>query len=211
MASKHHPVDLKGLLEAKIKQTIEANQLEHRGGFLTTDFVTEIFTTENLAEQLKDHPEAESVPSEDLRKTAQKIRDHQKQLYAILLLMGESRRIHSVIFSEVNSIKDEFLFRPTTTVPSLQWYTKERLDRLTFFDGIADTFYRKQWIFPPSLLTTETLEFPEKHFVFPFESAPELLGSGLHGDVYKVTVSSHFLQIRQSEQVSHVRSCTSPL
>ena len=58
MASKPLTVQLKALLEAKMKDAIETNGLEYRGGFLTVEAVTDILTKENLAKQLAEHPDA---------------------------------------------------------------------------------------------------------------------------------------------------------
>lgn len=206
MASSLPTADLKALLEAKMKKMIDKNGLEYRGGFLTVDYVQEIFTTENLAEQLKDHPEGRWHSAHVRKQLAVSIRENQKQLYSILLLIGESHRIHRIPQSEAKLINDDHLFGPTTNA-----YELERLQSMTFFDGIADAFYRKQWIFPPSLSAPKTLEFPAEHFRFPFTSERRTLGNGYHGDVYAVEVPSSFLQTKQSNDISQVRSCNSLL
>jgi hypothetical protein len=203
MASKPLTVQLKALLEAKMKDAIETNGLEYRGGFLTVEAVTDILTKENLAKQLAEHPDARWHSWHARGELAGKIRDNQKQLYTILLLINESHRIHRVHETEVDSIKDEFLFKTTTT-----GYTQERLKNQSFFEGIATAFYRKQWIFPPGLSTSKTLDFPAECFVFPFKSTRHTLGDGnggYHGDVYAVEVPSYFLQTSRSDQSSQVR------
>jgi hypothetical protein len=203
MANNPPTADLKVLLEAKMKKTIEENGLGYRGGFLTVDYVQEIFTTENLAEQLKDHPECRWHAAHVRKQLAVSIKENWKQLYSVLLLIGESHRIHRIPQSEAKLINDEYLFGSTTDT-----YELERLQSVTFFDGIADAFYQKQWIFPPGLSAPKTLDFPVKHFHFPFTSARRVLGDGqggYHGVVYEVEVSGSFLRTRQSNGKSQVQ------
>jgi hypothetical protein len=193
MAGVPQTVKLKTLLLAELRRTNELNHLPHRGAFLTTDRVDEIFSTESLVEQLKDHQDGKHLSIHARKALAETIKVHHKRLYAILLLMDESSRIHGIPEGEIDLIRDDYLFAPIKGKLTMESYTQEKLEDLAFFRGITNEFYKKQWMFPPRFSTTETLEFPVEYFIFPFTSNRKSIGGGYHGDVYEVAISSGIL------------------
>jgi hypothetical protein len=206
MAGVSPTVKLKTQLLAELKRTNELNHLPHRGAFLTTDRVDEIFSTESLVEQLKDHQDGKHLSVHARKALAERIKVHHKRLYAILLLMDESSRIHGIPEGEIDLIRDDCLFAPIKSKLTMKSYTQEKLKDLAFFRGITDEFYKKQWVFPPTLSTTETLEFPPEHFIFPFISDRRWIAGGYHGDVHEVAVLSEFLHWPLGNQTTRVWS-----
>jgi hypothetical protein len=148
MAGMLSTMKLKEQLMTKLEETDKLNDLPHRGAFLTMECVDEVLTADCLTEQLKDHPNGQRLSLLSHKTLARTIRDHQKRLYSILLLLDKSNHIHHIPLEEVDKIKDDYLFTPTGTTPKSEFYTQERLNSLTFFDGIASEFYKSRTLSP---------------------------------------------------------------
>ncbi|EDU46300.1 hypothetical protein PtrSN002B_010278 [Pyrenophora tritici-repentis] len=194
------PGNLKDELMAEIERRERQNRLPVRGGFLTLEFIDELFTVGNIAQQLREHEEVRLLPKKERIQLAQFIKQNQQKLYAILLLMDES---HHLSLNNARAFTDESLFDiPEPGLASLPC-DLATLETLPLFRGFASAFYEKQFVFPPGLPTGRTISHPP-HFIFPFANERERVGYGSFGEVYKVEIPSGFLPPQADEKVSKV-------
>jgi hypothetical protein len=133
----------------------------------------------------------------------QKIKSHQK-LYAILILMDESKLILDVLDVGPEPMGDASLPRPQGQAQmdiydlgSEHPYELKALQRIEAFSKCADALYREQWKIPPRLKAETHYDFPAEHFVFPFVSKPKVIGHGSYGQVYEVEIARGHLEFSQ--------------
>jgi hypothetical protein len=192
--------NLKDKLMAEIERRKEQNRLPVRGGFLTLNFIDELFTVESIAQQLQQHEEGRRLSRKEIIQLAQSIKQNQQKLYAILLLMDKS---HHLISNNAKLFTDQRLFEiPEPGLASLPCRL-EILETQSLFNGFASAFYEKQFVFPPSLPTSRTV-FYHPHFIFPFANERERVGNGSFGEVYKVEIPNGFLSPLADEEASKV-------
>lgn len=193
MAGEPDKVDLKKLLEKQMERAKEQNGLPARGAFITEEFVRELFTLENIKEQLKDDVDTQSYSTYNIRQLAQFIKDKGKKLYAVLILLDQSPLIRP-LFERTPQVTDSFLFEtPRSGFASLPC-PMEKLKSIKHLADIADDFYQKQFVFPPSLTADETQDFHPRFFMFPFSSKPQRLNNGAYGEVYAVNLPKGYLE-----------------
>jgi len=163
------------------------NGLNPRGRFISDDFLQLLFTPENLRQRLQDF---ESVLSKRVQ-YEEFIKKRAKRVYAILILLDESSRI--LEFKE-GGVDDARLFGVSEDDFSKCFCTKEKLREIPQLEGLVDKFYEMQWVFPPTLSSTETLFFDAKFFRFPFTTEPKWIGCGAIGHVYEVEIGPGYIK-----------------
>jgi len=204
MAEFTASLDLKNQLKACIderKQTSGQKQMEERrlrvrGGFLTHDDLRRLFTRPNVMAQLRqDFPDDNEDSIGELYTL---IRSHGSKMYAILIWIGESKRVKKLMFTD--KVDDGTLFRIQESDEDIhQSYCKEKtLAKYGGMRPIAQIFYENQWIVPPTLPAIADQIFPPKLFVFPFEKASHYIDSGSYGKVCEMKIADGFLNIENA-------------
>ena len=199
MAKSTASMDLKDQLEAcvdKRKQTsgqkeMEARGLRVRGGFLTHEDLQGLFTRPNVVAQLRqDFP---NDNEDSIGELYTLIRSHGSKMYAILIWIGESKRVKKLMFTD--KVDDNTLFRIQEQGEDIcqSYCTEETLGKYAGMQSIARIFYENQWIVPPTLPAIVDQVFPPKLFVFPFEKTSHYIDSGSYGKVCEMKIADGFL------------------
>ncbi|KAH8725182.1 kinase-like domain-containing protein [Phaeosphaeriaceae sp. PMI808] len=205
MAADTGTMDLKKALERQIDLAKEQNTLRGKGGFLTEKFVGELFTVDNIkARLLKRDVDTRLHNHYDIAQLASTIKDEGTKLYAILILLEQSHRI-SPLLKGSPLINDNSLFGARQTGIASSTCSLDKLKGFASLKDIADEFYEKQWIFPPSLMGEVTFDFHAKYFRFPFTSEPQKLGGGSYGEVFAVDLPRGYLDQHTSIAYKRIR------
>ena len=186
MAQEITSDDLKGALEAEIRKTKKANNMEERGGFVPNEFLDILLTPRNIKKRLQtDFPRLEEMRLEQWTRTIHK---SGMKLYAILILLDESRRIKDLFTRPKPPVVDDVLLFQE------DFCTEKDLQKIGLWD-IKESFYRAQWIFPPLLTGKSLQKFDPTSFIFPFTSKRKKVGHGSFGVVFKVEIAKGHMKL----------------
>jgi hypothetical protein len=188
-------VSLGTALEDEIERARHLNNQTARGGFVSIGFIHSLLTIENIKKQLKEVPDTRGyLGAKRTTELAHLIKEQGSKLYTILILLGKSDRIRSLMVAGKPPINDSLLFRSPGRGHASLPCSLEDLQGIPELSDIANEFYKKQWIVPPSLLSDETRVFDAQHFRFPFASSPRRLGRGSYGEVFAVELPKGYLE-----------------
>ncbi|KAF2656071.1 hypothetical protein K491DRAFT_757864 [Lophiostoma macrostomum CBS 122681] len=182
---------LKEILTKELGNAKQRNRLAARGEFISEAFLHDHLTIDNIKIQLKEDIATKTHDDYERKRLAHTIRLKSRKLYAILILLDESERISTLVAA---GIDDESLFGTPKPGYASSVCSLENLNKLILFEDYAQPFFEKQWVFPPSLLGNETVQFPSKQFVFPFLNVPRFLGKGGFGEVVVVDLPRGYLE-----------------
>lgn len=182
------------------------NGMEKRGEFIPEESLKDIFTTGSLKQKLQ--ADFNFLSQRQVKDVTQRIQRCGKKLYALLILMDESKLILKLL-DQAPPVDDGRLWGLVRLDPedpgSEPPYAFKSLQQIDVLSGCADALYKQQWKIPP-LLTAETHHsFPVEHFVFPFASKPEKISNGSYGVIYGVEIAKGHLELPQGHhEVGHV-------
>lgn len=191
-------IDLEKELRNEIERSRQLNGLPQRGGFIRYNFLDDLFTLKSLKKDLQTY--FGHANSEEVEHLATRILSSGKRLYAILTLLGESRRIEALL-GESPIVGDSALFN----VSSEGHAALPLLQNISALSDISDSFHETQWVIPPNLSPEKHYSFPVLFYRFPFESQPKHLGYGSFGTVYEAKIARTAIQFR--EMSDSVRPC----
>ena len=119
------------------------------------------------------------------------VKKEASKLYAVLLLVGQSHRI-VLLYNNDHRVTDH-IFEKGEDSNAMPYCSLEYLRSMPQLGDISDDIFEKQWCVPPVLRRETHQKFPIKLFRFPFQSQPQIIGSGGWGQVYKVKVAEGHL------------------
>jgi hypothetical protein len=183
MDGKEPIVDFKKELEGRMVEMANRNGLTDRGGYISDDFLQELFTSKNIEQRLI-HDYEQSYQLSELEEF---IRKRAKRVYAVLVLIDEPRRIRD-LKNRKPAVDDALLFQSLDDYSSMSYCKKETLEKYLELAEVAERFYEMQWAFPPTLSSCDVLHFDAKFFRFPFKTRPNRIGSGGSGQVHEVEI-----------------------
>lgn len=171
------------------------NELDTKGAFVSYEYLTELFTKNNLERQFRTVFSGQEP--ETLDRLYEKIqKGNSKKLYATLVLIDQEK-----LLLELEEFDDTMFDadKLSMTAQAESHSTPTALSSLrripALSTNVADDLYKNQWSIPPRLYATPHYMFPIGHFVFPFESRPREVSHGSYGHVYEVTISKDHLDV----------------
>ena len=175
--------DLRQALKDQMEAMEKQNELVHRGGYISEDFVQRLFTPENLMDQLQLDRTTEGV--QDVQGLVNFIRIRARKTFAILVRIGEGKRIATLQNSQP-MVDDHLLFDNHDGDASKPYCILKKLQGIPALHDLASEVYKIQWDFPTAFSPDHHLEFDPRFFKFPFQTKSKCIANGGNGHVYRV-------------------------
>jgi hypothetical protein len=183
--------DLRKALEDQKEKMGTQNELQHRGAFISNDFLQQLFTAENIRSKLEIDQVTGSM--QDPQALITFIKTRARKIFAILVLLDEGRRISNLQNSQP-VVDDHLLFTKSCDDASKPYCSLEKLRRISALSDIAQKLYEEQWAFPAVLSPAVHLDFDPQYFRFPFKTKPAWIAAGASGQVHGVELAEGYLK-----------------